>query len=298
VADFEFIKNPLSDKWVISAPRRAKRTNVEKEAPVCPFCPGQEVAEEELYRFGGSVGDSNWHIRVITNKFPFAPHHEVIIHSPDHHKSFDELPMLQIELIIQTYRQRFNYHTRERASLPAGRQIYIFNNSGSAAGASLTHPHTQLVVIPNEIKLDITPLGQNDKHDDLLETENFLVFCPKTSEWPDEIWIAPKRNGEGFGAITDQATTDMSFVLSRIIQIMDLRHGHEFPFNFYIHPGKNWYLRLIPRTKILGGFELGTNIIVNTQDPKETFAFLKEHFWEPDHEKIKREHQADYRKRV
>lgn len=101
-----------------------------------------------------------------------------------------------------------------------------------------------------------------------------------------------------FGSITDVEVTDLAFVISRLIQIYDLRHGYEFPFNFYIAPGKNWYLRLIPRLKILGGFELGTNIIVNTQDPKETFAFIREHFWSPDPEKIKGEHKAEYLKSV
>lgn len=83
-----------------------------------------------------------------------------------------------------------------------------------------------------------------------------------------------------------------------MIQIFDLRHGHEFPFNFYIYPGNDWYLRLIPRVKTLGGFELGTNVFINTQDPKETMAFIKEHFESPNVEKIKGEHQAEYRKAV
>ncbi len=359
MSDFEFLKNPASGRWVISAPRRAKRTNVEKAAPVCPFCPGQEIEEEELYRiqntqntqktsdsdnlnigqsdtsvnlsFPSFPEDNDWLIRVVKNKFPFAPHHEVIIHSPDHHKNFDELPLFQVELILQTYRQRYN-HNKEQAVLPVGSQVYIFNNSGSASGASLTHPHTQLVVIPESVKLDITPLdmgiyssenstyqntqntqNSGDSEDQIirrsdnsdlpsvpsiLNTDYFYISCPATSEWPDEVWIAPKQNGEGFGSITDKEIKDMSFALSRLIQIMDLRHGSEFPFNFYIHPGENWYLRLIPRTKILGGFELGTNIIVNTQNPAETFAFIQEHFWEPDSEKIKNEHQADYLKKV
>ncbi len=337
MADFKFLQNKINGKWVVSAPRRSHRTNVEKAVDICPFCPGNEIAEEELYRIqntqnpqkaGGSdvqivrpsdtsgepsvqsfPKDSNWLVRVVANKFPFAPNHEVVIHSPDHHKSFDELPLSAVELILQTYKQRFNTHKK-------GGRVYIFHNSGSSAGASLGHPHTQLVVIPHNIKLDITPLDQaiyekdsanrssishlpfsNDLQssisklsnkeingkwnmdDGKLETEHFLIFCPATSDWPDEAWIAPKQNGGGFGFIKDEEITDLSFVLSRLIQIFDLRHGHEFPFNFYIYPGKNWYLRLIPRVKIIGGFELGTNIIVNTQDPAETFGFIKEHFW-------------------
>ena len=50
------------------------------------------------------------------------------------------------------------------------------------------------------------------------------------------------------------------------------------PFNFYIYPQQDWYLRLIPRLKTLGGLEIGTGIFVNTQDPNETISFIKEHF--------------------
>lgn len=302
MSDFEFLQNKVNGKWVISAPRRAKRTNVSQAALLCPFCIGQEVKEEELYRVG-LEGETDWKIRVITNKFPFAPFHEIIIHSPDHHKNWDELPFSQVELILRTYRERYNVHKKDRASLPAGRQVYILHNSGSQAGASLSHPHSQLVVIPQNVKMDISPLDpliktNFEKDVNIIETEHFLIFCPQTSEWPDEVWLAPRQNGGGFGYIKDLEITDMGYALSRLIQIFTLRHGHEFPFNFYIPPLKNWYLRLIPRTKIIGGFELGTNIIVNTQDPVETFKFIQEHFWQPDHEKIRGEHQADYEKSV
>ena len=77
-----------------------------------------------------------------------------------------------------------------------------------------------------------------------------------------------------------------------------MRHGSEFPFNFYISPRKGWYLRIVPRVKTLGGFEIGTNVSVNTQDPKETIAFIKEHFETPDEEKIKTVHRAQYKKTV
>lgn len=315
MADYKFIQNHLNGKWVVSAPGRSHRTNVDEKAQVCPFCPGQENYEEELYRVPSITGSTGWQVRVLANKFPFAKHHEVIIHSPDHHKNWDELPFSQVELILQTYRQRHEAHKKDgphSAEASRGRQVYIFHNRGHAAGESLPHPHTQLVTIPYNIKLDITPLdtelrsknytsaslSTSEVRGEVLETEHFYIFCPETSEWPDEVWVAPKQNGGGFGFIKDPEITDMAFVLTRLIQIFDLRHGHEFPFNFYIAPLKNWYLRLIPRTKVVGGFELGTNIIVNTQDPAKTFSFINEHFWEPDKEKIKSHHQAEYRKKV
>ncbi|HLD01249.1 MAG TPA: hypothetical protein VJC10_00070 [Patescibacteria group bacterium] len=322
MADFEFIQNPISQKWVIMAPRRSQRPDVAKGSePVCPFCVGREKDEKEVYRIRKSeiqstkletntnypnvksqnfsdleFRDSNltnpeyWLVRVLPNKFPFAPIHEVIIHSPDHHKNFDELELSQVELILQTYRQRYTTH-KEKG------QVYIFHNHGVQGGESLPHPHTQLAVIPNEVKTEIPRFDPTSLHlniSQLHQTAHFIIFCPKNSQWPDEVWIAPKLQGRVFGEINDDQLSDFAMSLQRLVQIFDIRHGNEFPYNFFIYPGGNWYLRLIPRKKTLGGFEVGTGIFVNTQSPLETIAFIKAHFDNPDTEKIRREHQAEY----
>jgi UDPglucose--hexose-1-phosphate uridylyltransferase len=227
---------------------------------------------------------------------------------------------MQVELILYTYRQRYNQHAKQG-------QVYIFHNRGHEAGESIHHPHSQLVVVPFDVKLStpqlstvVTPQVVNEDMpfftqkwwgisqpsefesipaaEERVETEHFYITCPASSEWPDEVWIAPKQTGHVFGEITEAHIKDLAFVLQRIIQIFDLRHGNAFPFNFYIYPGENWYLRLVPRIKVLGGFEVGTSIMVNTQEPAQTMAFIKEHFTEPNHEKIRTQHQADYRKKV
>ena len=289
--DFTFLKNSITGHWVISAPRRAGRPNELKGTePKCPFCVGREKEEQELFRIGGEKGDESWKVRVVPNKYPFAPIHEVIIHSPDHRKNFDELPLSQTELVIQAYRQRFSVH-REKG------QVYIFQNHGEASGESLPHPHSQLAVIPNEVEIDTPPLAAEDP-EKFQETPEFIIFCPQTSEWPDEVWIRPKARGRMFFEITDTQIEDFSKILHRIIQIFDLRHGSNFPFNFYIYPGGDWYLRIMPRLKINGGFELGTGIAINTQDPNETIEFIKTHFESPDIERIKNEHKAQYRRSV
>ena len=228
--------------------------------------------------------------RVVHNKFPFAPIHEVIVHSPDHHKNFEELPLEQSELVLKTYRQRFQTHQDKG-------QVYIFHNHGEAGGESLPHPHSQLVVVPEFVKLEIPPVNFSASEDSQ-STEHFSIFCPGSSEWPDEVWVAPKHSNLYFSDITDGEIRDLAKILYRLIQIFDLRHGHEFPFNFYIAPFKGWYLRIVPRLKNLGGFEIGTGISVNTQDPKETMAFIKEHFITPNEEKIRTVHRANYKRAV
>lgn len=300
MAEFKFLENPISKKWVVLAPRRAKRPDIAKGTePVCPFCPGREIDEQEIYRVGGQAGDTNWQIRVLPNKFPFAPVHEIIIHSPDHHKNFGELSLSQVELIFQTYRQRFITHKDKG-------QVYIFHNRGEVGGESLPHPHTQLAVIPFDVKMDISRLDPSasvgaapgNHPQENVETSNFYMFCPQSSQWPDEVWIAPKKRGRSYAEITDEEVSDLAHILGRLVQIFSLRHGSEFPFNFYIYPGGDWYLRLFPRKKTLGGFEIGTGIFVNTQDPNETIVFIREHFDNPDFEKIKTQHAASYGRSV
>lgn len=291
MSDFSFLENPFTHKWIVWAPKRSSRPDEGKHTltPICPFCPGREGDEEEIYRVGGTYPDANWQIRVIPNKFAFAPVHEIIIHSQDHHKDFGEAPREVSELVLKTFRQRYQTHSGEGT-------VYLFHNHGEASGESLPHPHSQIVVIPSYVSLEIPSLEIAEG--DVQETNHFTLFCPTTSYWPDEVWITPKKSSTSFGEISDAEISNLAFVLQRLIDIMGLRHGHEFPFNFYISPWKNWYLRLIPRVRRLGGFEIGTNISVNTQDPKETIAFIKEHFLSPNRGKITLYHQAEYRKAV
>lgn len=340
MADFTFLQNPLSKKWVISAPRRAKRPDVASGSePVCPFCVGRENDEPELYRVPsitsttGSTGTTgttgreenardtrgtpdtrdtlspDWSVRVINNKFPFAPIHELIINSPEHQKSFGDFSQEQVITILQVYRQRYVTHQKKG-------QVYLFHNRGEAGGESLPHSHTQLAVVPQEVKMELSRLDPNATttralaahglytqtagftHETTVETTHFYLFCPRSSQWPDEVWVAPKLRGRAFGEITDDEIADFAFVLTRLVQVMTLRHSQEFPFNFYIYPGGDWYLRLIPRLKRLGGFEIGTGIFVNTQDPAETIAFLQLHFHTPDAQKIVTEHKAEYHRGV
>jgi UDPglucose--hexose-1-phosphate uridylyltransferase len=287
VSDFTFLKNALTKRWVISAPRRAKRPDVaESKVLSCPFCHNHEKA---IWQIG--EGDS-WQVKVVNNKYPFAPIHELVIHSPEHTKNFEKLPIRHIVLILVAYRHRYNEHSRHG-------QVFIFHNRGRKAGESLLHPHTQITVIPDEVYLDIPPLQSviGDMKN-ALSTDHFKVFCPEKSQWPDEVWVAPKRLDAAFGEISDDEIDDLAHILFSLVTIFDLRYEHDFPFNFYISPGNHWYLRLTPRKKTLGGFEVGTGVMVNTQKPSETIDFIKIHFDQPDIARILKEHRADYHKRV
>lgn len=280
--DFKFINIPSLDNWVISAPKRSYRPNVQgKDHPVCPFDPGKNDTDKEVFRIGGEEGDDNWSVRVLENRFPFAPIHEVVVHTPQHVDSLSKLSVEQIKLVIEAFVNRFNTHLREGT-------VVIFSNAGHESGESIQHSHSQIAVVPHEVPVVVPALEEFlDYKREFFKVKDLELVCLPYSQWPDEVWLVPADRGKLFGEITYEEMENLAYVLRRIISIFELRHGSEFPYNFYIYPRRDWYLRIMPRAKIAGGFEMATGIFVNTQDPHDTMAFIKEHFAEVEEEKIK-----------
>lgn len=291
MVDFRYLKIPTLDQWVVSAPKRAERPGVKNRVISCPFCPENDNIKEEVYRVGGEDNDRKWFVRVIKNKYPFAPIHEVVIHTPHHNKHFSDLSLDEMRMVVETFVSRFNFHSKSGT-------VNIFSNSGRDAGESIGHSHSQIAVVKNDVKIVVPSLERElDYRGEHFEVKDFLIVCPPYSQWPDEVWIIPKERGRFFGEIKSEEVESLSFILKRLVGIFEIRHGHKFPHNFYIYPYRDWYLRILSRAKIPGGFEISTGIFVDTQDPRETMQFIENHFYEEKEDKIKKS-RAKYRRGV
>jgi UDPglucose--hexose-1-phosphate uridylyltransferase len=270
----KYVPDISSRRWVLISPQRLGRPGVNDKKYHCPFCPGHEKeTTPSILRYGpGKPNTPGWRLRVIPNKFPITDIHEIFIHSPSHDKDIESLPLPQIELIIKAYRDRYNTHKKRG-------QVMIFCNHGEHAGASLDHPHSQLVVLPNQINIDT--LAKEPILNLVKENKFYILYCPDFSQWPYEVWIAPKKDGTVFGDITDDEITDLSEILHNIIKkLAHLYNKHRvsrlpFGYNYYIYPKENWYLRVIPRYVHRAGFELGTGLQVNIIDPKDAAEELR-----------------------
>jgi UDPglucose--hexose-1-phosphate uridylyltransferase len=293
-----YVPDVKTRRWVVIAPRRRRRPDDHQEEKRgkqarskdhlerrngfaydsdCPFCFGNEKrTPPEIYRWGRSYPtDTNWIVRVVPNKYPITDIHEVIIHSPDHLKDIADFAPEHVEIILKVYRERYN-------TLSAFGNVIIFNNKGKEAGESLTHPHSQVVVIPQQIKLDALLLEPVNNL--IEESDQFVVFCPDFSQWPYEVWIAPrecaavghKRDGHQFGNISDSEISNLALLLINTLKRLRLRFPR-LAYNYYIYPYGCWYLRIIPRNVIIrAGFEHGTGIHVNTVSPAEAAKELRD----------------------
>jgi len=233
----------------------------------------------EVCRIGGGLNDQpGWKVRVVPNLFPITDIHEVIIHSSEHGKDIEDLEDEQNVNIFTAFRERYNFY-RKRG------QVLIFTNHGEATGASQIHPHSQLVVIPNQIRLDALSL---EPVQNLISEDNlFNIYCPEFSQWPYEVWFAPKRKDTFFGDITGEEISSLAIHLKKTLNSLrkielneenkkKFHYSDGFAYNLIIYPGKNWYLRIIPRLMNRAGFELGTGIQLNIVDPHEAATELSQ----------------------
>jgi len=327
----ELRKDPITGRWVIISTDRAKRPNdflrepVAKRGGFCPFCPGnEEKTPREIlaYRPNGSGPNSpGWTVRVVANKFPALGiegdlarqgegmfdkmsgigAHEVIVETPEHDSSLALMPAKRIEDVLWAFRDRVVDLKRDRRF----RYVLIFKNHGEAAGASMEHPHSQLIALP------IVPIQVSEEvagakafyankerciYCDIIRQESssgvrvisdmggFLALSPYAPRFPFETWILPKDHESAF----ENSTSGHYEGLSKVIKDIMLRMNVvlENPsYNMVIHTSPiheaaneyyHWHLEVMPKLTKVAGFEWGTGFYINPTPPEESAHFLRD----------------------
>lgn len=324
-------KDPIVGRWVIVAKSRARRphdfdtTMERRRTRFCPFCEGDEdKTPDEIiaYRKPGSKANrEGWRVRVVPNKFPALEiegdlnkrgegiydmmrgvgAHEVIIECPEHLVSTSELTEEQLCEVLWVYRDRLVDLKKDP------RLVYgmVFKNVGAAAGASLEHSHSQLIVTP------IVPINVWEEMTGSLEFFNyrgrcvycdmiqqelavekrivqdspgFIAFCPFASRFPFETWVLPKPHSSHYENIQKNGVDELSGVLRQVIARIEAALSQP-AYNYIIHTAPfdtqelghyHWHIEITPSLTKPAGFEWGTGFYINPVPPEEAAAFLRE----------------------
>jgi UDPglucose--hexose-1-phosphate uridylyltransferase len=323
----EFRQDPVNGRWVIIARERGRRpTDFEAPPPpppdgFCPFCPGSEPhTPPEIYAVRPGK-DDKWLLRVIPNKFPVLQvegelgrvgegiydrmnglgAHEVIIESPFHNKPLAALEVPAIEEVLKAYHVRYVDLKRDIRL----RYVLVFRNQGEAAGASVAHPHSQLIalpIVPKRVQQELDGARRHYEYKErcifcdilrqeladgsrvVLENEGFVVLSPYAARLPFETWIVPKVHQSSYEDISG----DQFRSLARILKNLLLRLARVLkdpPYNYMIHtaPLQNgardsyhWHIEVIPKLTKVAGFEWGSGLYVNPTAPEDATVFLRE----------------------
>ncbi len=334
----ELRQDLVTGAWVVIATGRAKRPDqfVRKDKQKIPpksGCPFERLIPNALLvidkkgeRYRLTKKDlpylkKNWFVEVVPNKYPafgrgvcqverkLGPHHwmdgvgfhEVII-TRDHTRPIALMTLREVESVVMAYRERYLALKDEDCV----EYISIFHNHGHEAGASVFHPHSQLIatpVIPPDVARSLKGSAQyarshrgkcvhcamlefelKDGRRIVYENKDFVALCPYVSRAAFEVRIFPKRHNPRFEVSRDD---DLPFFADALrAALAKLYRGLADPHhNFFIHtaPTANtkefnsyhWHMEIVPKTAIWAGFEISTGMDISTIAPERAAEFLR-----------------------
>jgi UDPglucose--hexose-1-phosphate uridylyltransferase len=326
----EYRQDVTTGAWVIVAPERGPRPrtwehcsgtpagSLPSQDCACPFCPGNERFLPEIIEEVASDVSPGWTLRVVPNKFsavspaaepttmpepiglarPGYGFHEVLIESSRHDGDLVEYCDSDLWAVAQSYRRRYN----ALAESPDVRATLLFRNHGRKAGASLAHPHSQIIAVavmpPRLTTISDWMQAQYGRHGGcvtckMLETElvegarvvdqseGFVVLVPFAAASPLEMWLLPRRHQASFGRMDDAELREFAILLQGSLR--RLRAAlNDPPYNFVVESWAaahedfaHWRLRIVPDLTTPAGFELGSGLAINPSRPEDDAKFLR-----------------------
>jgi UDPglucose--hexose-1-phosphate uridylyltransferase len=337
----ELRKDPITRRWVIIANERAARPSDfakgEPEAApsaTCPFCEGREATTPPeiaaIRRPGTSPDTAGWQVRVVPNKYPAlriegstnitmegmfermggVGAHEVIVETPEHAAHPGVMRADQLASVLWMYRERY----RDLDGDPRFKYLLLFRNHGRQAGASLAHPHSQLIALPivpkraeeelegaqayfaregrcifcdilrQEAGAENSSIANGNRQRVVWKNDEFVAFTPYASWCPFELWILPRRHTASFGALRDEQITPLAEVMQAVLGRLHTCLSNP-PYNYIIHTAPydakvdhfyHWHIEVLPRLSQVAGFEWGSGFYINTVPPEDAARYLRE----------------------
>ena len=329
--------DPVSKDWVLIATGRAQRPEAfqrqerdgERERwkaaqKPCPFedLLDQEPATYALFRGKEVEMPAEWTTIAFPNKYPaFAPpsvagslktrimgpyqaadgvgFHEVVV-TRDHDKDIPQFSLAQTKELFGMYHARY-LALRDREFV---NYISIFKNKGQKAGATVAHPHSQIMATPIRdpdivaslegslryyeqegecIHCVMIAWDRKDKQRLVYENERYVAVCPFASRVAFEVRVYPREHSPYFEQTDDKGREMLADAF--LATMKKLYYGLGDPdYNYFLHTSPadhenyehyHWHWEILPRNSQWAGFELGTGIEISTIEPEKAAAFLR-----------------------
>ncbi|MFM2183926.1 MAG: hypothetical protein RJB61_2220 [Actinomycetota bacterium] len=315
--------NPLTGRWVTIVADRARRPSdfAPRSAQVeagpgrpCPFCPGNE--EATLPALESLDEGGRWKMRVVPNLYPafdgdesFSVHHhgpvhveaaasgihEVFVYTPDHDGGLHLATDDELGEMMLLLKRRLQQH----AATSNIRYTQAIINHGREAGASLAHPHGQLLglpFVPGEILEEqraftrfeggcilcaTVEAEMVDAKRVVGATEHALTISPYWAGSPFELLIIPRHHDLHITDSADATLTAMGIAIRDSLLALREAHG-DVAFNLVVHTAPHhyngvyhWHVHLFPKLVTTAGFERGTGVMINIVPPEDAAEHLR-----------------------
>jgi UDPglucose--hexose-1-phosphate uridylyltransferase len=296
------------------------RLDTLRDASQCPFCPGHETeadpATEERRDASG-----RWLARSVTNRFPMMGRgatgdavihhgvfrerpatgaHEVIVETRLHDADLSDLDADALAVVLDLHRSRH----RALAGRPDAAAVLLFKNRGPRSGASLRHPHSQVMtcpVVPPGVRRRDAVAARHYRREGsslvqrLVDAElaegarviasdpHFVALCPWASARSHETWIVPRAPIAHFGATPDALLLPLAAMLRQTLRRVRQVSG-DADYNLLLRqparakwgePWAHWFMEIQVRRGGDAGFELSGGMSCTVFSPEESAALMR-----------------------
>lgn len=326
----EFRKDIVSGEWILISSNSVKKPIYFKKPLAKPYpkskCPFENLGgtdNEKIllwYPRPGKNDIKDWWAVIFPNKYPVVSYSSIcpvivkngiyekadgvgfqeVVVARDHERHFAKMTTKEIEVLIEAYVARF----QALRSQECVEYVLIIHNHGSAAGASVPHPHSQIFAIPfvppdvassiegsrsyfrkhkRCVHCDMLLRDLKEKKRIIFENKHFAAVAPYASRVSFETRIYPKIHESRFEAIDIEQRKYLSEAMKFIFSKLD-KNLKNPDYNMVIHtaPPKDrtarhyhWHIEILPRVGIWGGLELGAGIEVIKIPPEGAVKILR-----------------------
>lgn len=250
--------DPTLNEWVLVS--NIRRFRPWQPSNYCPFCPG---SPETGY---------GWRALILENRYPMLMENPpepsshwfyrlgrsvgkcyVVVETPEHNlDDISDLPIEQIEYVLNMIIDK----AREESGKEYAHYFLWFRNKGREIGVSLTHPHSQIYVLPftpskveRELEssreyfsnhgkclfCDILNAELSDGTRLIYSNDYWVSFMPFYSHWPFEVHIYPRRHVKLITELTKDEVRGLAEALK--VSLCGLTHvfNKSMPYVLVLH---------------------------------------------------------------
>ena len=302
----------LTGEWIIVTPQRNVRPNdpepVDDKERACPICPGgielpfaYEAAVFEN-RFPSLLAEPPLPPVVAGETASAGGRCEVVVYTSRHGVSFGALTPNELGRLLAIWTDR----SRELWADDRHEFVLAFENRGTDAGATLSHPHGQIFAFDHLPPIAKKKLAAHRVHREreggclgcavaaedtrtVVDNESFAVAVPFAPRWPYEVAVRARRHG--LGRLADLAPAEQVDLICALRDVA-LRYnaffGEETPYLMTAQEAPcgepDWHLafeffplrRSRTATKIRASVETATGVFLNDVLPEVAATRLAE----------------------
>jgi UDPglucose--hexose-1-phosphate uridylyltransferase len=248
----------------------------------CPFCPG------------GLEAPKAYEVRWFQNRWPAMPNGrcEVVLYTPQHDATFWSLGVSGARKVIDLWAER-------SAALGARDDIdyvLVFENRGSDAGATITHPHGQIYAfnfVPDVPARELQRVGKVGEPGERMvaEAPGWRAWVPEAPTFPYAVVLSPDADAPDLPSLDDTGREGLAQLLVDVLERLDRLFDAQTPYMLWIHQrpfdGGDWphaklHVEIVSPWRAPGvqryvaAGELGSGVYFNPVAPEDAAQALRE----------------------